>query len=73
MPKPPFPMSAYEMIQRLSCLPPNMRIKLTQGDKEFYLEDLTVESNDVVSISMIPIENFSEPTNINKVEEEYNG
>lgn len=72
MPKPSFPMSCYEMIQRLSCLPPDMRIKLTQGDDEFYLEDIIVESDDIVSIKMIPLTNFDEPNNIQKIEADYN-
>ena len=72
MGRPTFPMSVNDLMNKLKCLPLDMRIKLTQGEEEYYLEDLVIESQDVVSIKMLPLGNFEDPDNIKSVEEQFN-
>lgn len=66
-----FPLSVEELTNKLDCLPRNMRIKLTQGNKEYYLEDLIIESQDIVTIKMVPLTNFDDPNDLQQIEEDY--
>lgn len=53
-----FPLSIEDLNKKLQILPLNMRIMISNGKEQFYLEDVIVEAKDCITIKLAPVDAF---------------
>lgn len=53
-----FPLSIENLEKKLQILPKDMRIMMSNGKENYYLEDVIVEAADRITIKLAPVELF---------------